>query len=187
MRLRFPRPARVGLVVALTACGQPAPPAGSFDYLFAPPGGRFQHVSSTDATGGNHDFVEIAAGDSAVLLDTPGPGVVRRLWVTVASRDRQYLRRIALKMYWEGETDPSVAAPLGDFFGNGFTKRHYTALVMGEASGGVYSYLPMPFHRRAPIAGEQRTRPPLDAADYNIPAVTSVRRSPGLAAVPPAG
>src|SRR2546426_8011632 len=27
--------------------------------------------------------------------------------VTVASRDRQYLRRIALKMYWEGETDPS--------------------------------------------------------------------------------
>src|SRR2546425_10478363 len=67
MRLRFPRPARVGLVVALTACGQPAPPAGSFDYLFAPPGGRFQHVSSTDATGGNHGFVEIAAGGQ------PGP------------------------------------------------------------------------------------------------------------------
>ena len=111
MRLRHPR---VGLVVALAACGQPAPPAGSFDYLFAPPGGggRFQHVSSTDTTGGNHDFVEIAAGDSAVLLDTPGPGVVRRLWITVASRDRQYLRRIALKMYWEGETNPSVEPPL---------------------------------------------------------------------------
>src|SRR2546428_6937756 len=75
MRLRFPRPARVGLVVALTACGQPAPPAGSFDYLFAPPGGRFQHVSSTDATGGNHDFVEIAAGGRRGGVATPGPRV----------------------------------------------------------------------------------------------------------------
>src|SRR2546422_8833165 len=71
MRLRFPRPARVGLVVALTACGQPAPPAGSFDYLFAPPGGRFQHVSSTDATGGDHDFVEIAAGGNPGAAHTP--------------------------------------------------------------------------------------------------------------------
>src|SRR2546428_1184476 len=174
MRLRFPRPARVGLVVALTACGQPAPPAGSFDYLFAPPGGRFQHVSSTDATGGNHDFVEIAAGDSAVLLDTPGPGVVRRLWVTVASRDRQYLRRIALKMYWEGETDPSVAAPLGDFFGNGFTKRHYTALVMGEASGGVYLFFLVPVPPGARVAGENGTRRPIDAPDYHIQLVTRV-------------
>ena len=181
MRLRFPRPARVGLVVALTACGQPAPPAGSFDYLFAPPGGRFQHVSSTDATGGNHDFVEIAAGDSAVLLDTPGPGVVRRLWVTVASRDRQYLRRIALKMYWEGETDPSVAAPLGDFFGNGFTKRPYTALVMGEASGGFYCYLPMPFQRRARIVVENGTGRPIDALYYNIELVTGVRLPSGFA------
>src|SRR5438034_7200337 len=108
MRLRFVRSARVGLVVAVAACGQAAPPTGSFDHLFAPPEGRFQHVSSTDTSGGNHDFVEIPAGDSAVLLDTSGPGIVRRLWVTVASRDRQYLRRIALKMYWEGETNPSV-------------------------------------------------------------------------------
>ena len=180
MRLRHPR---VGLVVALAACGQPAPPAGSFDYLFAPPGGRgrFQHVSSTDTTGGNHDFVEIAAGDSAVLLDTPGPGVVRRLWITVASRDRQYLRRIALKMYWEGETDPSVAAPLGDFFGNGFTKRHYTALVMGEASGGFYCYLPMPFRRRARIVVENGTGRPIDALYYNMELVRDVRLPSGFA------
>src|SRR5438874_2425964 len=84
MRLRFVRSARVGLVVAVAACGQPAPPTGSFDHLFAPPEGRFQHVSSTDTSGGNHDFVEIPAGDSPVLLDTPGSGIVRRLWATVS-------------------------------------------------------------------------------------------------------
>src|SRR6058998_1702572 len=77
MRLRFVRSALVGLVVAVAACGQPAPPTGPFDHLFAPPEGGFQHVSSTDTSGGNHDFVEIPAGDSAVLLDTSGPGIVR--------------------------------------------------------------------------------------------------------------
>src|SRR5947199_10159103 len=97
MRLRFVRSARVGLVVAVAACGQPAPPTGPFDHLFAPPEGGFQHVSSTDTSGGNHDFVAIPAGDGAVMLDTSGPGIARRLAVTVASRDWPYIRRSALK------------------------------------------------------------------------------------------
>ena len=33
-----------------------------------------------------------------------------------------------------------VAVPLGDFFGNGFDKRHYTSLPMGVSSGGFYCY-----------------------------------------------
>jgi hypothetical protein len=179
MTLRLLRPTLVGLA-ALAACGEPVP-SGPFDYLFAPPAGRFLHVSSTDSTGGNHDFREVPAGDSAVLLDVTGPGIVRRLWLTVASPDRQYLRRIALKMYWEGETDPSVAAPLGDFFGDGFAKRHYTALVMGESSGGFYCYLPMPFRRRARIVVENGTGRPIDALYYNIDLVTDVRLPAGVA------
>jgi hypothetical protein len=177
------RSTHVGLLAALAAlaaCGEPAP-AGPFDYLFTPPAGRFQHVSSTDPTGGNHDFLEIPAGDSAVLLDVAGPGVVRRLWITVASRDRDYLRRIALKMYWDGEANPSVAAPFGDFFGDGFAKRHYTALVMGESSGGFYCYLPMPFRRRARIVVENGTGRGIDAFYYNIELVTGVRLPSGLA------
>jgi DUF2961 family protein len=159
-----------------TACGEAAPP-GPLDYLFARPAGgeRFLHISSTDTTGGNHDFVEVAAGDSAVLLDARGPGVVRRLWITVASRDRDYLRRIAIRMYWDGEPNPSVQAPLGDFFGDGFAKRHYTALVMGESSGGFYCYLPMPFRRRARIVVENGTGRPIDALYYNIDLTTGTR------------
>ncbi len=160
--------------LALVGCAG-APPATPLGYLVAPPGGRFLHVSSADPTGGNHDMLEIAPGDSAVLLDLAGPGIVRRLWITVASDDPHYLRRIALKMYWEGESTPSVAAPLGDFFGDGFAKKHYTALVMGESSGGFYCYLPMPFARHARIVAENGTGRRIQAFYYNIDLVTGVR------------
>jgi len=143
---------------------------GPFDALFVPPGADegFLHVSSYDTTGGNADRLEIAPGDSAVLLDLDGPGVIRRLWITVSSRDPDYLRRIALLMYWDGETQPSVAVPLGDFFGNGFDRRHYAALPMGVSSGGFYCYLPMPFARHARLVAVNGTGRAVDAFYYNV-------------------
>lgn len=142
--------------------------AGPFDHLFDAPQGRFIHVSSYDTTGGNLDRLEIATGDSAVLLDHSGSGVIRRIWITVSSRDPDYLRRIALKMYWDGETEPSVLVPLGDFFGNGFDKRHYASLPAGVSSGGFFIYLPMPFRERARIVAENGTGRTIDAFYYNI-------------------
>ncbi len=161
--------AALAAVLLFAACGgEPAAPRGSFDPLMEPPSGRFVHVSSYDTTGGNRDRLEIPTGDSAVLLDRDGPGVIRRLWLTVASRDPHYLRRIALEMYWDGEAAPSVLVPLGDFFGNGFDRRHYTALPMGVSSGGFYSYLPMPFSTHARIVVRNGTGRPIDAFYYNI-------------------
>jgi len=162
------------LLAAVCGCAPALPPAPA-GFPFPTTGGQFLHVSSADPTGGNHDFVEIAPGDSAVLLDLRGPGVIRRLWFTVASGDREYLRRIAVKMYWEGESNPSVEAPLGDFFGDGFAKKHYTSLVMGESSGGFYCYLPMPFARHARIVVENGTGRRIDAFYYNFDVVTGGR------------
>ena len=141
---------------------------GPLDHLFQTPAGRFVQISSYDTTGGNADRLEIASGDSAVLLDVAGPGIIQRIWITVSSGDPHYLRRIALKMYWDGETEPSVLVPLGDFFGNGFDKRHYTALTMGVSSGGFYSYVPMPFRRRARLVAENGTGQDIDAFYYQI-------------------
>ncbi len=140
---------------------------GPWDHLFSPGPGEFLQVSSYDTTGGNRDRFEIAPGDSAVLLDLEGSGVIRRLWITVASQDPHYLRRIALRMYWDGEETPSVDVPLGDFFGNGFEKIHYTALPMGVSSGGFYCYLPMPFARSARIVAENGTGQAVDAFYFN--------------------
>ncbi len=147
--------------------GRGGPGAGPWDHLLTPGSGHFLQVSSYDTTGGNRDRHELAPGDSVVLLDLAGPGVIRRLWITVASGDEDYLRRLALKMYWDGEEAPSVAVPLGDFFGNGFEKRHYTALPMGVSSGGFYCYLPMPFAQRARIVAENGTGQVVDAFYFN--------------------
>ncbi len=157
-------------LILLAGCGSPPQQDlnGPFDHLLSPSTGHFLHVSSYDTTGGNLDRLEIAAGDTAVLLDVRGPGVIRRIWITVSSRDPHYLRRITLKMYWDNESTPSVLAPLGDFFGNGFDRRHYVALPMGVSSGGFFVYLPMPFRERARIVAENGTGRGIDAFYFNI-------------------
>ncbi len=165
------------LSVGAISCGTDAPEYGPLDFLFDNPSGRFVQVSSYDTTGGNADRLEIAAGESAVLLDAAGPGIIQRIWITVSSLDPHYLRRIALKMYWDDETEPSVSVPLGDFFGNGFDKRHYSALPMGVSSGGFYCYLPMPFERRARIVVENGTGIEIDAFYYQI-GLVEVERLP---------
>ena len=173
------------VVCAPAACARatpPAPPAprtvepmpaapdfapGPLDRLFQVPTSRFIHVSSTDTTGGNADRWVVAPGDSVVLLDLDGPGVVRSMWMTIASRDPDYLRRISLEMYWDGEANPSVEAPLGDFFGDGFNKPNYASLVMGVTSGGFFTYLPMPFARHARIVARNGTGRAIDAFYFN--------------------
>jgi hypothetical protein len=142
--------------------------ADPLEYLFRAPRGRFIQISSYDTTGGNRDRLEIATGDSSVLVDEAGPGVITRIWITVSSSDPHYLRRIALKMYWNGEEVPSVSVPLGDFFGNGFDKHHFTSSVLGVSSGGFYSYLPMPFRSRARIVVENGTGKEIDAFYYQV-------------------
>lgn len=94
-----------------------------------------------------------------MLLDLEGPGV---------------LRRIAIRMYWDGEEEPSVSVPLGDFFGNGFEKTHYTALPMGVSSGGFYTYLPMPFASHARIVVVNGTGRTVDAFYFNADAEVGV-------------
>ncbi|MBF4567698.1 DUF2961 domain-containing protein [Plantibacter sp. VKM Ac-2880] len=98
----------------------------------------------------------VPAGGRLELADIAGPGMIRHIWITVPDRTEGgpfVLRDLVLRMYWDDETEPSVEAPLGDFFCNGFAAR---ALVTSEPivvapTGGMNSYIPMPFRRRARI------------------------------------
>ena len=45
---------------------------------------RSRRASSYDRTGGNDDFVWIAPGESARLLDAEGPGCITHIWMTIA-------------------------------------------------------------------------------------------------------
>jgi len=125
-------------------------------------------ISSYDTTGGNNDRITIPAGKKATILNVEGPGMITRLWLTIDSRDIYYLRRIVIRIYWDDETKPSVEAPIGDFFGNGFLYRHYVSAYLGMTSGGFICYFPMPFEERARIEISNETRQEVYAFYYQI-------------------
>ena len=67
---------------------------------------------------------EVKPGETALLGEIEGPGVIQHIWITVTDKtsdaDRFVLRDLVLRMYWDGEESPSVEVPLGDFFCCGF-------------------------------------------------------------------
>lgn len=68
----------------------------------------------------------------------------------ILSQDPDAYRNLILRFYWDGEENPSVEAPFGDFFGMGFSEYvQYTSAIQGVTSGGFWSYWPMPFTKGA--------------------------------------
>ena len=183
-RVNIVRMERVAVVlIAITVagsifgCGSESNAGPPIAWLGAGVPGNFEQISSYDTTGGNRDRLEIAPGDSAVLMDVRGSAVIQRIWITVFSGDPNYLRHISLDMFWDDETEPSVSVPLGDFFGNGFDKRHFASSVLGASSGGFFSYWPMPFARHGRIVVRNESNFPVDAFYFQI-GLTHVDRLP---------
>jgi len=130
--------------------------------------GTLKQISSTDTSGGNSDFIAIPAGATARIADISGPGVITQIWVTIASQDKYFLRRILLRAYWDGEEHPSIEVPIGDFFGTGFLYKHYVTPYVGMSSGGYYSCFPMPFNRSARIEVVNETGEEVQSFYYHI-------------------
>jgi hypothetical protein len=65
--------------------------------------------------------------------------------------DRRPLRELALSIHWDGEREPSVWSPFGDFFGSVPGTTYYRALPVGVTDGGFYSHWFMPFSERAEL------------------------------------
>lgn len=129
---------------------------------------KLVQISSYDRTGGNSDFVPIPAGAKATLAEIQGPGVIVQIWVTIGAKDKYFLRRILLKMYWDGEENPSVEVPIGDFFGTGFQYIQYVTPYVGMSSGGYYSYFPMPFQKTARVEVVNQTGQEINSFYYHI-------------------
>jgi len=79
-----------------------------------------KRTSSADPSGGNTDWIEVKAKATVTLADIKGAGSIRHMWFTINSPGPFHLRELALRMYWDGEAEPSVEVPIGDFFGTGF-------------------------------------------------------------------
>jgi hypothetical protein len=113
--------------------------------------------------GSNDDSQRPIPGETVVLADLAGPGVVSHLWITVAASEYGWPRLLRLRVYYDGSPTPSVDVPLGDFFavGHGF-ERPVRSLMVRDSSEGRSrnSYWPMPFRRscRITITNEGRRR-----------------------------
>ncbi len=107
--------------------------------------------------------VKITPGETYTLADIDGPGAIQSLWMT------GYVGRgFILRMYWDGQAQPSVEAPLSDFFGCGWTDNAASpmagpfwqlnsAMVAVNPNRALNCFWVMPFQRHCRITLENRT------------------------------
>ena len=100
--------------------------------------------------------ITLSAASTSTVMDVEGPGTIQHIWITV---DTKYYRDLILRMYWDGETTPSVESPIGDLFCNSWRQRtNIVALPINvNPSGGFNCYFPMPFRKHARITVENRS------------------------------
>lgn len=101
--------------------------------------------------------VTVHPGETVVLADGRGPGILNHLWFTVTgwfyehwnpthASDTGILKQLILRIYWDGSDVPSVQSPLGDFFGAGQCEyAPFSSKYLSLTSGGFNCYFPMPF------------------------------------------
>ncbi len=120
----------------------------------------------------------IQSGETAVLADIHGSGVIQHIWCTVTDRTdkgRFVLRDLVLRMYWDGEESPSVECPLGDFFLNGFARgcEVNSLPIVVNPKRGMNSFIPMPFRSGAKITLENQHAGAVPAFFYQVDYVLS--------------
>ena len=103
---------------------------------------------------GNGDARPIAPGDTLTIAELDGPGMITHIWCTIAHDAPFYSRLLTLRIYWDGEENPSVESPIGDFFGIGNgVDQEFTSFPIRVTSNGRARncYWPMPFRKSARI------------------------------------
>jgi len=119
-----------------------------------------KRISSYDVSGRNADRWLIKAGETKVLAEIDGPGCITHIWMAQGWIPFLY-REVVLRIYWDGEKNPSINVPLGDFFClghslvNSFCSLPFTASTSSPYQFGagcaLNCYLQMPFRKHAKI------------------------------------
>ena len=90
-------------------------------------------------------YVVIKPKETFVLADVQGMGAIQQIWMTPSGTWRFAI----LRFYWDGEKEPSIEAPIGDFFACGWGKyAQISSLPVCVNPGRAFnSYWQMPFRR----------------------------------------
>ncbi|HBO45597.1 MAG TPA: hypothetical protein DD670_17055 [Planctomycetaceae bacterium] len=125
--------------------------------------GRSMRSTSTavDAQGNylssNRDCFRVMPGETKVVLDAKGPGVVTHMWFTFLSPSPETWapkgsanhQEMLLRIYYDGSDRPGVESPLGDFFANCFGRRSevISVPVVVEDGDSYNCFWQMPFQK----------------------------------------
>lgn len=104
-------------------------------------------------------YIVIPAHTTVTLGEINASGAIQHIWMTPTGNWRYSI----LRMYWDGETEPSVETPVGDFFAMGWGKyAPLSSLAVCVNPGSAFnSYWPMPFRKKARITMENLNDQPM--------------------------
>ena len=97
-------------------------------------------------------YLDVAAKASVTLADIEGSGVISHIWLTPTGRWRNAI----LRFYWDGQENPSVECPVGDFFCMGWNQyAQISSLAVCVNPGSAFNcYWQMPFRSHCRITLE---------------------------------
>ena len=97
-------------------------------------------------------YYDVDAKTTITLADISGSGVINHIWCTPTKR----WRNVILRFYWDGQENPSVECPLGDFFCMGWNEyAQISSLAVCVNPGSAFNcYWQMPFKSRCRITLE---------------------------------
>jgi hypothetical protein len=148
------------LVLSLFAVHTSFTQAPPTDYLDGLELARTKHYStarvssSNQLVASNDDSKRIMPGETLVMADLNGPGMVTHIWLTAAQNEYGWPRLLRLRVYYDGHKTPSVDVPPGDFFAVGHGSEHnVNSMMIHNSSFGRArnSYWPMPFFKTCRI------------------------------------
>lgn len=97
--------------------------------------------------------VKIPSKTTFTMAEINGSGAIQHIWLTPAGIKWRYA---IIRIYWDDEKEPSVEAPLGDFFCMGWNQyAPVNSLAVTVNPGSAFNcYWVMPFRKKAKITIE---------------------------------
>lgn len=144
---------------------------------FENPNGRKGMGGMENKGAKGHPFEGMEAGESKVLLDIKGSGMITRMWFTVNDRSTETLRALKLEMFWDGAKTPAVSVPFGDFFAAMLEKpvAFESALFSNPEGRSFNCFIPMPFRKSAKVVITNESEKRLRLLFYDIDYLLGVK------------
>ncbi|MBN1853106.1 MAG: DUF2961 domain-containing protein [Pirellulales bacterium] len=141
------------------------------------PDGQYDPKGELDPNS-NWDNKNVPPGETKVLMDEKGPGVITHIWMTFLGPESQDWAKegsanhqeMLLRIYYDGDERPGVEAPVGDFFANSFGERSevISVPVVVEDADSYNCFWHMPFRKSVRVEIVNQSEKRISLLYYNI-------------------